>query len=580
MFQRVGKYIPWYGLGLGFSSATFACLSVILVLCILHVIHGHQLYIHLFHVVFCILALIACVVVSILIDLQWSHMWPLMYLALKVFGPFLQVTAVIVLTVLSWLLIRQWFRLMSKTSKAMWMSVFVAGMTLLYLSPLAVDTPVFRFDTPPKPQIVAIGGASDVSPENTMFAFEKAVALGARKLYSSVQISYDGVPFLMFDHSLLRTTNVESVFPNATSLDPAHHTMADLRSLSAGSWFLKEDPWGTKDDLSNSDKLQLEEEKIPTLASLARLVAAESEPVQLYLSVRNMPSWHPFRAQRFRRVMDVLTNLTSLRHSDVFVPPEIYQLDQSFGLFAPPSSSVWDSTGLDKTNETNNAVVFMSVRTDLEDVIDRFRARNVSTLVMGVKSSWFLSYVWCADVDLVATHYIQQVEEVDGSIIHMNEDGYLAMWVTADVISIVLILVMYIVQRIRLYGTNFSPEAISLSTGRVRTSHRSRTMKEKLLRDGAVMDTLDDADVSVSGGAGGPAALDHHQGEVGGEDGPAYSTTSSLQTYSLTTLPPPPAMSSSAGGHRGYPLHQMTASASDGDVGLSPPMTTLDRYSV
>ena len=31
MFQRVGKYIPWYGLGLGFSSATFAYLTVILV---------------------------------------------------------------------------------------------------------------------------------------------------------------------------------------------------------------------------------------------------------------------------------------------------------------------------------------------------------------------------------------------------------------------------------------------------------------------------------------------------------------------------------------------------------------------
>ncbi|GFN73976.1 RNA-directed DNA polymerase from mobile element jockey-like [Plakobranchus ocellatus] len=83
MFQRVGKYIPWYGLGLGFSSATFAYLTVILLLCVLHVIHGHQLYIHLFHVVFCVLTLIACIVVSILIDLQWPHMWPLMYISLK-----------------------------------------------------------------------------------------------------------------------------------------------------------------------------------------------------------------------------------------------------------------------------------------------------------------------------------------------------------------------------------------------------------------------------------------------------------------------------------------------------------------
>lgn len=572
MFQRVGKYIPWYELGLGFSSATFACLSVILVLCILHVIHGHQLYIHLFHVSFCILTLMACIVVSILIDLQWPHMWSLMYISLKVFGPFLQVTAVILMTGLSWLLIRQWFRLMSKTAKSIWLTLFVLGMTFLYLSPLAVDTPVFRPDTPPKPQVIAIGGASDVSPENTMFAFQKAFDLGTRKIYSTIQISYDGVPFLMFDHSLLRTTNVDSIFPNVTSHDPARQNMTDLQMLSSGSWFFEHDPWGTSTDLSRADRDELKTEKIPTLSSFVHWAAKTSEPVQLYFTVRNLPSWHPHRERRFQRILEVLTNETALKQSDVFVPPEIFKLDQSFGLLAPPSSSLWDEENV--PNRTTNAVVFMSVRTDMEDIINGFRSQNVSTLVMGVKSSWFLSYVWCSDASLVATHYISQIKEVDKPIIHMNEDGYLAMWVSADVISITAILVMFIVQRIRLYGTNFSPEAISLSTGRVRTSHRSRTMKEKLLREGAIMDALDDIDSSVSGGAGGPASMDPD----GGEAGPAYSTTSSQQTYSLNTLPPP--LSSSAGAHHRIHPHQMTASVSDGDVGLSPPITSLDRYSV
>ncbi|RUS79718.1 hypothetical protein EGW08_012526 [Elysia chlorotica] len=530
MFQRVDKYIPWYGLGLGFSSATFACLSVILVLCILHVIHGHQLYIHLVHVIFCVLTLVACVFVSIVIDLQWPHMWPLLYISLKVFGPFLQITAVVLITGLSWLLIRQWFRLMCKTTKGVWMSVFVPGMLLLYLSPLFIKTPIFRPDTPAKPQVVAIGGASDVSPENTMFAFEKAVTLGASKLYSTVQISYDGVPFLMFDDSLLRTTNVDSVFPNGTSNDPAQHTMAELLTLSAGQWFLKDDPWSTSGDLSNSEKLLLEEEKIPTLSSLIHMVATQSSPVQLYLTVRDLPSWHPYREERFKKIMDVLANETALRYSDV----------------------------------RNQAFLFIFMY--------RFRALNVSTLVMGVKSSWFLSFVWCADADLVGTYHIEQVMSVDSPIIHMNEDGYLAMWVTTDVFSVAAILVMFIVQRVRLYGTNFSPEAISLSTGRVRTSHRSRTMKEKLLREGAIMDSLDDADVSGTG----PASMD--QGEAGGEPGPAYSTTSSQQTYSLTVLPHPVTLTSTAQGTHG--THQMTASVSDGDVGLAPQMTSVDRYSV
>ena len=90
------------------------------------------------------------------------------------------------------------------------------------------------------------------------------------------------------------------------------------------------------------------------------------------------------------------------------------------------------------------------------------------------------------------------------------------------------------------------------------------------------MDSMDDTDPSGSGGTGGPAGMD--QGDMGGEAGPAYSTTSSQQTYSLTTLPPPG--STSVGVGPSTQPHQMTASVSDGNVGLSPPMTSLDRYSV
>ena len=42
------------------------------------------------------------------------------------------------------------------------MPLFLLGMLALYLSPLAIKTTVFRPDTPPKPQTVALGGASDV----------------------------------------------------------------------------------------------------------------------------------------------------------------------------------------------------------------------------------------------------------------------------------------------------------------------------------------------------------------------------------------------------------------------------------
>ena len=81
--------------------------------------------------------------------------------------------------------------------------------------------------------------------------------------------------------------------------------------------------------------------------------------------------------------------------------------------------------------------------------------------------------------------------------------------------------------RIALYGTNFSPESISLNTGRARTSYRSRTMKEKLLREGGIIEAVDDMDGST------PTISESHGGRV---NEPVYSMTSAHQTYSLTSL--------------------------------------------
>lgn len=50
-------------------------------------------------------------------------------------------------------------------------------------------------------------GASGYYPENTMIAFEKAVALGANGIETDVQMTKDGVLVLIHDESVERTTN-------------------------------------------------------------------------------------------------------------------------------------------------------------------------------------------------------------------------------------------------------------------------------------------------------------------------------------------------------------------------------------
>ncbi|XP_046562140.1 glycerophosphodiester phosphodiesterase domain-containing protein 5-like, partial [Haliotis rubra] len=79
--------------------------------------------------------------------------------------------------------------------------------------------------------------------------------------------------------------------------------------------------------------------------------------------------------------------------------------------------------------------------------------------------------------------------------------SYLILWVTVDVLSAVIIITVFIVQRIRLYGTSFIPETISLnSTARSAQGHRSRNMKEKLLYNMTDGDLVEEVDVRAGHG--------------------------------------------------------------------------------
>ncbi len=80
----------------------------------------------------------------------------------------------------------------------------------------------------PYPQWVAHRGAGKLAPENTLAAFELGARHGYRMFECDVKLSADGVPFLLHDATLDRTTNGNG---------PANAlTWAQLKELDAGSW--------------------------------------------------------------------------------------------------------------------------------------------------------------------------------------------------------------------------------------------------------------------------------------------------------------------------------------------------------
>lgn len=72
-------------------------------------------------------------------------------------------------------------------------------------------------------------GASCRAPENTMAAFAAALTSGADGIELDIHLTRDGVPVVLHDDTLERTTNASGPV--------ADTTLEELRNCEAGSWF-------------------------------------------------------------------------------------------------------------------------------------------------------------------------------------------------------------------------------------------------------------------------------------------------------------------------------------------------------
>src|SRR6187402_1183985 len=88
----------------------------------------------------------------------------------------------------------------------------------------------------PYPRWVAHRGAGKLAPENTLAAFRLGASHGYRMFECDVKLSSDGVPFLLHDSTLKRTTDAKSRLPDNSSPTAGDHPWDVLALLDAGSW--------------------------------------------------------------------------------------------------------------------------------------------------------------------------------------------------------------------------------------------------------------------------------------------------------------------------------------------------------
>ena len=94
-----------------------------------------------------------------------------------------------------------------------------------------------------RPLVVAHRGDSAYAPENTLEAARRAWDEGADAWELDVQLARDGVPVVLHDESLVRTTDVATRFAGdprgASGFLVADFDFEEIRTLDAGSWFVE-----------------------------------------------------------------------------------------------------------------------------------------------------------------------------------------------------------------------------------------------------------------------------------------------------------------------------------------------------
>lgn len=109
----------------------------------------------------------------------------------------------------------------------------LVGSLALLVAPSADADPT----TPVGVQVIAHRGSVDTAPESTLAAMDQAVADHVDRVTIDVRLTSDGVPVVVHDADLRRTTDAEQKLPGLSPWTVGSLTLAQIKTLDAGSWY-------------------------------------------------------------------------------------------------------------------------------------------------------------------------------------------------------------------------------------------------------------------------------------------------------------------------------------------------------
>ncbi|XP_034023860.1 glycerophosphodiester phosphodiesterase domain-containing protein 5 isoform X2 [Thalassophryne amazonica] len=480
LYNRSGEWSDGTVPVLATTAAGFTYIAFLVVLAICHIALGQQLNLHWLHKIGVIAALLSTIVALIAVNQIWWQEWDVIPISLQATGPFLHIGALAAVTALAWIVASQ----IAHAEKTM----FQVGIMLLYLSvlvglyvvPVYITSPCIMNPArlKPRPDVIGHQGAPMLAPENTLWSFQRALQMNVSGLEADVAISMDGVPFLMHDHTLQRTTDVEKVFPDRQMDDASFFNWTDLQQLNAGLWFLKDDPFWMVHSLSSHETHLIANQSVCSLEQLLKLASYHNSTVVFRL--RRPPPGHPCYHSWINDTVQ------AVRRSGV---------PQGLVMWTPDTNRAQVrllepglvQTSLEKRSpqslhQSGISRLLLRYSQASAQEIREFSQSNISLTVYTVNEPWLYSVLWCSGVSSVSSEASHILRKVPYPIWLLRPEEYCLMWVSADIVSFAVVIGIFILQKFRMSGMrSYHPEQIMLSATVGRSSRDVSVMKEKLI---------------------------------------------------------------------------------------------------
>ncbi|XP_040112482.1 glycerophosphodiester phosphodiesterase domain-containing protein 4-like [Oryx dammah] len=468
IFLGTGVWFFWSIVLLSFLGILAAYTTLLLVLGFLLCWEKQRLYLHWYHKILVLIMIPFFLLLLWILLTYWKERWLTIGLSLQVFSPYIHLSSISVTVLLSWPVAFYLIHLEGEarmrryqiTSNERRRNTCCSMLTKLRALQVAIGVPFFLillclyvvpFGTyspclqekeklAPKPTFFGHRGAPMLGPENTIMSFEKAVEYGAHGLESDVRISFDGVPFLMHDYDLTRTTNIKEVLPNASSRHPSMFQWSFLATLNAGKWFSDAwiKPFFRMKPLSEADKERARNQKIAKLTDL--LAIAQKEKKLVIFDLESPPSRHPSRSSYIHLVVRVILDSKIEQHLIAWLPGSERKYIKSK---APGFQHVGTFYTLQELADENITRINVDYKRLYYNGLREYKAANISINLYIVNEPWLFSLVWCHSIQSVTTDNIEVLNGMNHPYYFMTPNFYLFLWIFMDILSAVFIVSIF-----------------------------------------------------------------------------------------------------------------------------------------